>query len=100
MVESSENQSQQKPQDPHPQKSGIHEVKDEKMLAVIDKVIDKLVRVTVSDGRIYLGKLMCVDQTKTVFLQDCLELIDKTDEHYIEHELLTPHILNRSDPNQ
>ena len=73
---------------------------DKKIIDVIEKVIDKLVRVTVSDGRIYLGKLMCVDQTKTVFLQDCLELIDKTDKHYIEHELLTPHIINRVDSNQ
>ena len=63
-------------------------------------MIDKLVRVTVSDGRIYLGKLMCVDQTRTVFVQDCLELIDKADEHYIEHELLTPHILNKTDAKQ
>ena len=73
---------------------------DKKTLDVIDKVIDKLVRVTVSDGRIYLGKLMCVDQTKTVFVQDCLELIDKADEHYIDHDLLTPHILNRTPPEQ
>ena len=43
---------------------------------------------------------MCVDQTKTVFLQDCLELIDKADEHYIDHELLTPHILNKTAPDQ
>ena len=55
MVESTENQ------DPHPQKSGIDEVKDQKTIALIDKVIDKVVRVTVSDGRVYLGKLMCVD---------------------------------------
>ena len=75
-------------------------MKDKKTLDVIDKVIDKLVRVTVSDGRIYLGKLMCVDQTKTVFVQDCLELIDKADEHYIDHDLLTPHILNRTPPEQ
>ena len=57
-------------------------------------------RVTVSDGRIYLGILHCVDQTKTVYVEHALELIDKSDEHYIEHELLTPHILNKTDPKQ
>ena len=57
-----------------------------------------------ADGRVYLGKLMAVDQTKTVFIQDALELIDKEDETYFEHELLTPHILAKcptgTDPNQ
>ena len=68
MVEST-TQNEPKPgQDPHPQKSGIDEVTDKKVLDVVEKVIDKIARVTVSDGRIYLGKLMCVDQTKTVFL--------------------------------
>ena len=57
--------------------------------AVIDKVIDKLVRITVTDGRIFLGKLRAVDQTKTVFIQDALELMDKEDEHYIHHDVLT-----------
>ena len=41
---------------------------DERARAVINKVIDKVVRLTVSDDRIYLGKLMSVDQTRTVFL--------------------------------
>ena len=45
----------------HPQKCGIEEVTDERAKQVIDKVIDKVVRVTVSDGRVYLGKLMSVD---------------------------------------
>ena len=55
---------------------------------------------TVSDGRVYLGILHCVDRTKTVYVEHALELIDKSDEHYIEHELLTPHILNKTDPKQ
>ena len=70
------------------------------MVALIDKVIGKIVRVTVSDGRVYLGTLVCVDQTKTVFVEQALELIDKSDEHYIEHELLTPHLLTKTDPKQ
>ena len=52
----------------HPQLSGIEPVFEERASAVIDKVIDKLVRVQVSDSRIYLGRLMAVDQTKAVFI--------------------------------
>ena len=83
------NSANAKSKDPHPQKSGIVEVTDQKTLDIIEKVIDKMARVTVSDGRVFLGKLMSVDQTKAVFLQDSLELIDRGDEHYIEHELLS-----------
>ena len=57
-------------------------------------------RVSVSDGRLYLGKLMAVDQTKTLFIQDALELFDREDEHYIEHELLTCHMLSKTPANQ
>ena len=56
------------PKEQHPQLNGIDAVSDERALTIIDKVIDKLVRVSVSDGRVYLGKLMAVDQTKTVFI--------------------------------
>ena len=77
----------------HPQKHGIEAVTNDRAQAVVNKVIDKLVRVSVSDGRIYLGKLMAVDQTKTLFVQDALELFDKEDEHYFEHQLLTPHLV-------
>ena len=52
----------------HPQMSGIDPVEGGSAKTVIDKVIDKIVRITVSDGRIYLGRLMAVDQTKTVFI--------------------------------
>ena len=48
--------------------SGIDPVEGGSAKTVIDKVIDKIVRITVSDGRIYLGRLMAVDQTKTVFI--------------------------------
>ncbi len=57
-----------KVQEKHPQKNEIEEVTDKKALAVIDKVIEKIVRVTVTDGRVYLGQLMAVDQTKSVFI--------------------------------
>ena len=72
---------------------------DAKVLALIDKVIDKMVRVTVSDGREYLGRLQCVDQTKAVFVQDALELVDRESEHYLEHQLLTPELLKRCPDN-
>ena len=84
----------------HPQIAGIESVSDEKAKKVIDKVIDKIVRVDVMDGRTYLGILKGVDQTKTIFVQDGLELIDKRDEHYIHHEVLTPEILWRTPKDQ
>ena len=59
-----------------------------------------MVRVTVSDGREYLGRLQCVDQTKAVFVQDALELVDRESEHYLEHQLLTPELLKRCPDNQ
>ena len=49
----------------HPQLDGIQKVTDEKVNALIDKVIEKIVRVEVSDGRIFLGILKSVDKTKT-----------------------------------
>lgn len=81
---------------------------------MIDKVIDKLVRIKISDDREYLGKsnlinnsnltsklmaillgkLMCVDKTKAVFLQDALEIINREDKaNYFDHDLFTPHLL-------
>ena len=41
--------------------SGIESVTDEHALKVIEKVIDKVIRVQVTDGRQYIGKLMSVD---------------------------------------
>ena len=38
---------------------------------------------------------MAVDQTKTVFVQDALELYDREDETYVEHELLTPFLVDK-----
>ena len=52
----------------HPQLDGIKPVTDDKVKTLIDKVIDKIVRVEVSDGRIYLGILKSVDKTKTIFV--------------------------------
>ena len=57
-----------KKQDPHPQLDGISEITDKKVLAAIDKVIEKIVRVSVQDGRVFIGILKCVDQTKTLFV--------------------------------
>ena len=45
----------------HPLNNGIQIVTDPRALAMIDKVITKLVRVTVTDGRVYLGLLTSVD---------------------------------------
>lgn len=80
----------------HPQLSGIEDVSDSRAQTVIDKVIGKLVRVTVADGRLYLGTLMAVDQTRTVFVQDALELFDREDaEAFVNHELLTPYMIDK-----
>lgn len=40
-----------------------------------------------------LGKLMCVDKTKAIFLQDALEIIDKDAPEYFYHELYTPYLI-------
>ena len=98
--EEGEEETKQKQREANPQISGIEDVADERVRAVINKVIDKVVRITVSDGRIYLGKLMSIDQTRTAFIQDALELIDREDEHYVEHELIAPHLLTRTPPGQ
>lgn len=33
---------------------------------------------------------MCIDKTKSVFLQDALEVIDREAPEYFDHELFTP----------
>ena len=66
--------------------------------AAVDKVIDKMVRITISDDREYVGKLMSIDKTKSIFLQDALELIDRSDkaeqeDRYLYHELFSPNLI-------
>jgi small nuclear ribonucleoprotein (snRNP)-like protein len=46
---------------------------------VVDKVIEKVLRITITDDRDYVGRLMSVDKTKSVFLMDALELIDRSE---------------------
>ena len=41
--------------------SGITPLEDEAAIKLVDLVIDKIVRVQISDGRTYLGILMSVD---------------------------------------
>ena len=65
----------------------------EKAIALINRTISKVVRLTCTDKRVYVGRLMSVDQTKACILQDALELIDVTSDSYLEHELLSPFIL-------
>ena len=68
MVEEIKKESEERDDGRHPQLDGIKPVTDDKVNALIDKVIDKIVRVKVSDGRIYLGILKSVDKTKTIFV--------------------------------
>ena len=65
----------------------------------MDQVITKLVRVTITDDREYLGRLMSVDKTRAVFLMDALEVIDRSEKaeeegRYLHHELFSPYLMN------
>lgn len=42
--------------------------------------MEKIVRIKITDDREYVGRIMCVDKTKSIFLQDALEVIDKSEE--------------------
>ena len=69
---------------------------------MVDSVVEKVVRITITDDREYIGKIMCVDKTKSVFLQDALELIDKSEKaeeegRYLYHELFTPYLLGKNE---
>ena len=46
-----------------------------------------------SDGRVYVGMLMSCDQTRALFIQDALELVDRDSEDYFDHDMFTPHII-------
>jgi small nuclear ribonucleoprotein (snRNP)-like protein len=68
---------------------------------VVDKVIDKIVRIVITDDREYIGRLMGVDKTRSVFLQDALEVIDRSEQAELEgrflyHELFTPYLLDQN----
>jgi small nuclear ribonucleoprotein (snRNP)-like protein len=72
---------------------------------VVDKTIEKVVRLTITDNREYLGRLMCVDKTRSVFLQDALEVIDRSPEaeaegRYLHHELFSPYLLGAAKEQQ
>lgn len=45
----------------HQISSGIQPIENKEVLAVIERVIEKIVRVQVSDGREYIGILQSVD---------------------------------------
>ena len=71
---------------------------------MISKVIDKMVRITITDGRSYLGKIKCfiyktagklmsVDKTKAFFMQDAMEILDREAEDYFDHDLFTKHLI-------
>ena len=66
--------------------SGISEVTNPDILQVIDRVIEKVVRVEVSDGRTFIGLLMSCDQQRCLFIQDALEIVDRDSEEYFDHD--------------
>ena len=53
----------------------------------------KLVRLTVVDGREYLGLLGSVDKTGALFIQDALEVHNLKDPKMFHHDLYTPYML-------
>ncbi|CAI2383281.1 unnamed protein product [Moneuplotes crassus] len=57
---------------------------------VNDKILSKIVRVHVSDGRIFIGKFECIDKKGSLFIQDALEILDTTDKNFYIHQLLQP----------
>jgi small nuclear ribonucleoprotein (snRNP)-like protein len=81
-------------------KDGIAPITNSTVNEFISRVIDRIVRVEVSDGRIYVGMLMCVDQQRTLFVQDALELVDRQAEEYFDHDMFTPHIIKNSAQNK
>ena len=50
---------------------------------VKSRIIDKIVKVSVTDGRAFVGRLHCIDKTKAIFILDALEIIDKDAPEYI-----------------
>ena len=65
---------------------------------MIEKVVDKLVRVVCKDGREYLAILKCLDKSGALFVQDGLEIIDTDFDNpeclHLWHDLYTPYLLN------
>ena len=55
--------------------------------ALLDKAIGRVVRLHISDGRVYVGRFECVDKIGTVFLQDALEVLDRESEFFYVHHL-------------
>lgn len=77
--------------------SGIKKVDSSKVNDFCKKSVDKIVRLTCKDGRVYVCQIGCVDKTKVVFCYDALEIIDTQSEHFIHSELITPFIMNMND---
>ena len=70
---------------------------------LVEKVINKLVRIVTIDGREYLANLNCVDKTGALFVVDALEIVnkdfDKPGCQDLFHELYTPYMLNMGSPS-
>lgn len=63
-----------------------------------EKIVNKLVRIDVTDGRQYLAIFNSVDKTGAVFVIDALEVIDTAKLDMI-HDLYTPFVLNEPAEN-
>ena len=63
-----------------------------------DKVVNKVVRVEVTDGRTYLATFNSMDKTGALFVMDALEIIqvDKLD---MQHDMYIPYVINRPAEN-
>ena len=46
---------------------------------VEQKVLSRIVRVYVTDGRVFIGKFEWIDKKGSVFIQDALEILNTND---------------------
>ena len=65
----------------------------EEVKPLIQKVIMKLVRIKIIDGREYIGLLGAVDKGGALFIQDALEVFHRKDKNLFVHDLYTPYII-------
>eukprot|EP00826_Nyctotherus_ovalis_P028329 TRINITY_DN2238_c0_g3_i1.p1 TRINITY_DN2238_c0_g3~~TRINITY_DN2238_c0_g3_i1.p1 ORF type:complete len:126 (-),score=47.60 TRINITY_DN2238_c0_g3_i1:168-545(-) len=51
------------------------------------EVIGKIVRVELTDGRLYVGRLQCVDRAKTLYMSSGCEVVDTEADCYQEYSV-------------
>lgn len=66
---------------------------------VKSKVISRLTRIVVNDGRSFIGKFETIDNAGNIFILDALEILDTKDENFFIHDLFKSafHLQQNSD---